>query len=91
MYDIYVMNGSQYGIENVSVCANNLSVVVDKLEMFVTYYVRVRALTAVGFGPWSGDVTVTTNQTGMTPLNVKNGFICPYHTRVIYVQSVMTV
>ena len=91
MYDIHVMNGSQYRIANVSVCANNLSVVVNKLEMFVTYYVRVRALTAAGFGPWSGDVIVTTNQTGMTPLNLKKGFIRLYHTRVIYAQSVMRV
>ena len=88
MYDIHVMNGSHYAA-NISVCANNFSVVVDKLEMFVTYYVRVRALTAVGFGPWSRNVTVATNQTGMTPLNAKKGFICPYYTHVIYAQSVM--
>ena len=70
MYDIHVMNSSHY-VANISVCANNFSVVVDELEMFVTYYVRVRALTAVGFGPWSPNVTVATNQRGMTPLNAK--------------------
>ena len=76
MYDIHVMNSNHY-VANISVCANNFSVVVDKLEMFVTYHVRVRALTAGGFGPWSDNVTAVTNQTGMTPLNVKKGFICP--------------
>ena len=89
--EIHVMNSSHYGVAHISVCANNFSVVVDKLEMFVTYYVRVRALTAVGFGPWSRNVTVTTNQKGTTPLNAKKGFICPYYTHVIYAQSVMRV
>ena len=91
MYEIHVMNSSHYGVANISVCANNFSVVVDELEMFVTYYVRVRALTAVGFGPWSRNVTVATNQKGTTPLNAKKGFLCPYHRRVIYAQSVMRV
>ena len=91
MYEIHVMNSSHYREANISVCANNFSVVVDELEMFVTYYVRVRALTAGGFGPWSGNVTVATNQRGMTPLNAKKGFICPYYTHVIYAQSVMRV
>lgn len=89
MYEIHVMNSSH--VANISVCANNFSVVVDELEMFVTYYVRVRALTAGGFGPWSRNVTVATHQRGMTPLNAKKGFICPYYTHVIYAQSVMRV
>ena len=91
MYEIHVMNSSHYGVANISVCANNFSVVVDELEMFVTYHVRVRALTAVGFGPWSRNVNVTTNQKGTTPLNAKKGFLCPYYTHVIYAQSVMRV
>ena len=90
VYEIHVMNSSHY-VANISVCAKNFSLVVDKLEMFVTYHVRVRALTAEGFGPWSDNDTAVTKQTGMTPLNVKKGFICPYHRRVIYAQSVMRV
>lgn len=44
---------------------DNLTAVIDELEMFVTYSIKVQAFTNAGAGPFSSPlVNQTTNQTG---------------------------
>ena len=63
-YNIEVKNSSSW-MKNISIPGgDNLTAVIDGLEMFVTYSIRVQASTIAGSGPLSGPVNQTTNQTG---------------------------
>lgn len=61
-YTIGLFNGSLSW--NITVYGeDNLTAVIDRLEMFVTYKVKVLASTAVGPGDFSPPVNATTYQT----------------------------
>ena len=64
-YNVQVKNKTDV-IQNETVEAGNLTVVIDNLEMYVTYFFQVQALTSQGAGPFSlPPVNQTTIQTGM--------------------------
>ena len=69
-YNVTVANKSSLEvIRKVNVSAENLSVVIDGLEMYVTYSFQVQAFTNEGAGPFSEPpVNGTTKQTGMATL-----------------------
>lgn len=62
-YNVRVENSSGV-IRNVTVRTDNLTVVIDGLEMYVTYFFQVQAFTSQGGGPFSPVVNQTTIQTG---------------------------
>lgn len=65
-YKVWVKKLSGDGIRNVTVGADNLTVVIDGLEMYVTYVFQVQAFTSKGGGPLSlPAVYQKTKQTGM--------------------------
>lgn len=52
-------------LQNVTVSEASVTVVIDNLEMYVTYLIQVQAFTKEGAGPFSEPpVNGTTNQTG---------------------------
>ena len=70
-YNIEVRNSS--GIKNISIFGgDNLTEVIDELEMFVTYSFRVQAFTNAGAGRFSSTVNQTTNQTGKAAVLIDN-------------------
>lgn len=62
-YNIEVRNKSNW-VLNRTICAENLTAVITRLRMFVTYYFKVQAFTNVGHGNFSSEVNATTNQSG---------------------------
>ena len=66
-YNVTVANSSSEQVfRTVNVSAWNVSVVIDNLEMYVTYLFEVQAFTKVGPGPFSQSVNGTTIQKGET-------------------------
>ena len=64
-YRVRVRNiSSEEVFRYVNVSAENVSVEINKLEMYVTYRFQVQAFTTEGEGPFSEPVNGTTNQTG---------------------------
>ena len=64
-YKVEVRNKSSQEVsQNVNVSAENVSVVINNLKMYVTYFFQVQAFTNEGAGPFSEPVNGTTNQTG---------------------------
>ena len=79
-YEVLVKNRTGSVVRNVFVCGNSSTVVIGRLDMFVTYIFNVSAHTRAGRGPSSYPVNETTEQTGMAAskvnyscINVKNG------------------
>ena len=65
-YNIEVRNNTNR-IINRTICAENLTAVIEALEMFVTYHFKVQAFTEEGFGNFSPEVNATTKQSGKAP------------------------
>ena len=62
-YTIGLFNGS-LSLRNITLYGeDNLTVVIENLEMFVTYKVRALASTTAGSGDFSSPVNATTYQT----------------------------
>ena len=56
--------GGQIQTQTTNVTALMMSATLTDLEAFVNYTISVRAYTSVGEGPYSEDITVTTQQNG---------------------------
>ena len=69
-YSVKVTNKTSGEVlQNVNVSADNVTVVIHNLSMYVTYAFQVQAFTKEGSGPFSQPpVNGTTNQTGMAAL-----------------------
>ena len=64
-YNVKVTNtSSEEVLQNKTVSAGNVTVVIEHLKMYVTYRFQVQAFTQEGVGPFSAPVTGTTKQTG---------------------------
>ena len=65
-YKVWVKKRSGDVVRNVTVTADNRTVVIGSLDMYVTYSFQVQAFTSQGGGPFSfPPVNQTTKQTGM--------------------------
>ena len=70
-YIVRVENGSV--VRNVTVSADNLAIVIDNLEMYVTYSFQVQAFTSQGAGPFSPAINQSTVQKGRATQLRQNG------------------
>ena len=72
MYEIeYWKMGDQDNSNNITVGPAVLSLVLNGLEDFQIYVVRVRAYTVVGAGPYSEPVTAEPEQNGLLTKNTR--------------------